>query len=238
MRGRDIMIGLIAAAAGAAATFAATTSVSTPVAMADKATIERIVRDYILDHPEILPQAMERLQARELAKTINANRKLIETPYAGAWEGSANADVTVVQFFDYACGYCRASLPDIDRLLKDDPKLKIVYRELPVLGPDSEAAAHLSLAIATKGGYAEAHRALYAAKRPDNTARERLAKQYGVNAAPTAATREEITTNLQLQNALRITGTPTWIIGDKVLGGAVGYDALKAAIADVRAARN
>ena len=152
MRGRDIMIGLIAAAAGAAATFAATTSVGTPVAMADKATIERIVRDYILDHPEILPQAMERLQARELAKTINANRKLIETPYAGAWEGSANADVTVVQFFDYACGYCRASLPDIDRLLKDDPKLKIVYRELPVLGPDSEAAAHLSLAVATKGG--------------------------------------------------------------------------------------
>ena len=158
MRGRDIMIGLIAAAAGAAATFAATTSVSTPVAMADKATIERIVRNYILDHPEILPQAMERLQARELAKTINANRKLIETPYAGAWEGSANADVTVVQFFDYACGYCRASLPDIDRLLKDDPKLKIVYRELPVLGPDSEAAAHLSLAIATRGGYAGAHR--------------------------------------------------------------------------------
>ena len=235
-KGRDIMIGLLAAAAGAAATFAATTS-GPAVRVTDKAAIEMIVRDYILEHPEILPQAMEKLQDRETAKAVTANRKLIETPYAGAWEGNPNGDVVLVEFFDYACSYCRASLPDIERLLKDDPKLKIVYREMPVLGPDSVAAAELSLRVAKTGRYAAFHRAAYAA-RPDATAREKLARQFGVDPkAKDAAVDAEISTNLQLQNGLRLTGTPSWVVGDKVLAGAVGYDALKAAIAEVRAAK-
>lgn len=227
------MIGLIAAAAGAAATVAAT-GVGTPVSVSDKTAVEKIVRDYILDHGEILQQSIERLQARELAKVIDANRALIETPYAGAWEGNPKGDVVLVEFFDYACGYCRASLPDIDRLLKEDPKLKVVYREMPVLGPDSTAAAELSLRVAKTGRYAEFHRAAYAA-RPDAAMRAKLAQQFGVDpAASDDKAAEEISTNLQLQNALRLTGTPSWIVGDRILSGAVGYDALKAAIADVR----
>lgn len=230
------MIGLIAAAAGAAATVAAT-GAGTPVSVSDKAAVEKIVRDYILDHGEILQQSIERLQAREMAKVIDANRVLIEKPYAGAWEGNAKGDVVLVEFFDYACGYCRASLPDIDRLLKEDPKLKIVYREMPVLGPDSTAAAELSLRVAKTGRYAEFHRAAYAA-RPDAAVRAKLAKQFGVDpAVKDDKANEEIATNLQLQNALRLTGTPSWIVGDKILAGAVGYDALKAAIAEVRAAK-
>ena len=230
------MIGLLAAAAGAAATFAATAS-GPAVSITDKAAIEIIVRDYILEHPEILPQAMEKLQGRETAKAVTANRKLIETPFAGAWEGNPNGDVVLVEFFDYACGYCRASLPDIERLLKDDPKLKIVYREMPVLGPDSVAAAELSLRVAKTGRYAAFHRAAYAA-RPDAAAREKLARQFGVDPkAKDAAVDTEISTNLQLQNGLRLTGTPSWVVGNKVLAGAVGYDALKAAIAEVRAAK-
>ncbi|MBX4420953.1 hypothetical protein K4H00_23390, partial [Mycobacterium tuberculosis] len=77
----------------------------------DKTAIEKIVHDYILEHPEIIPQAVEKLQAKRMSSTIDASRSTLETPYAGAWEGAANADVTVVEFFDYACGYCRASLP-------------------------------------------------------------------------------------------------------------------------------
>lgn len=237
VQGREIMIGLIAAAAGAAAV-AVATSGTTPVGTADKAAIEKIVRDYILEHPEILPEAMERLQDRESAKAVTANQKAVETPFRGAWEGNPQGDVVLVQFFDYACGYCRASLPDIDRLLREDPKLKIVYREMPVLGPDSEAAARLSLSVAsTSQDYGRFHRALYAAGRPDAAARAKIAAAYGVPAAPSAnpAIEAELAANEQLQSALRITGTPTWIVGDRMLSGAVGYDALKAAVAEVRA---
>lgn len=231
------MIGLIAAAAGAAATLAASGAAPT-VNTTDKAAIEKIVRDYILANPEILPQAMEKLQERETAKAVAANRKPIEAAYAGAWEGNPNGDVVVAQFFDYACGYCRASLPDIDRLLKDDPKLKIVYREMPVLGPDSLAAAELSLRVAKTGRYAAFHRAAYAAGRPDAAARDKLARQFGVDAkAKDAEVDAEIAGNQQIQNALRLSGTPSWVVGDKVLAGAVGYDALKAAIAEVRAGK-
>lgn len=229
------MIGILAALTGAVATLAA--SAAPVVGATNKDAIERIVRDYILDHPEILPEAMERLQARETTKAIAANRKLIETPYAGAWEGSATADVVLVEFFDYACGYCRASLPVIDRLLKEDPKLKIVYREMPVLGPDSEAASALSLRVAKTGRYAAFHRAAYAT-RPDAAAREKLARQFGVDPkVRDDGVTAEIASNLQLQNALRLTGTPSWVVGDKMLAGAVGYDALKAAIAEARAAK-
>lgn len=230
------MIGLVAVVAGAAATVAAT-GIGTPVSASDKSAVERVVREYILDHGEILQQSVERLQAREMAKVIDGNRALIETPFHGAWEGNPNGDVVLVEFFDYACGYCRASLPDVDRLLKDDPKLKIVYREMPVLGPDSMAAAELSLRVAKKGKYAAFHRAAYLA-RPDAAVRAKLARQFGVDpASKDDQATEEITTNLQLQNALHLTGTPSWIAGDKILSGAVGYDALKAAIADVRAAK-
>ena len=237
-RATQIMIGLIAAAAGAAATIAATGGVSSPIASTDRAAIEAIVKDYILEHPEILPQAMDRLQARETAKVVKENRDLIETPYAGAWEGAKDADVTLVEFFDYNCGYCRASLPDIQRLLSEDPKLRVVYREMPVLGPASTAAAHVSLTVAKSGRYPEFHRALYAA-RVDPATLDKVARQFGVDPAKaeTDATREEVSNNLQLQNALRLTGTPSWVVGDEVLSGAVGYAALKAAIAKARAAK-
>jgi protein-disulfide isomerase len=235
-RGRDVAIGIGAALLGAVAMFAATGG-ATAVGTTDKAAIEKIVRDYILANPEILPEAMERLQAKEAAKAIAANRNAIETPFGGAWEGAKNGDVVLAQFFDYACGYCRASLPVVDRLLKEDPKLKVVYRELPVLGPDSEAAAHLSLAVAAKGRYAEFHRALYAEGRLDAAARAKLASRFGVSAAPTPASRGEIGKNQSLQGPLRISGTPTWVVGDRVVYGAVGYDELKAAIATARSAR-
>ena len=91
----------IAAAAGAALAVQAPASVGAT----DKAAIEQIIHDYILEHPEIIPQAIEKLQSKRLSSVIDASRSALETPYAGAWEGAADADVTVVEFFDYACGY-------------------------------------------------------------------------------------------------------------------------------------
>ena len=231
------MIGLFAAAAGAAATVAVMASSGTPVATNDRTAIEKIVRDYILSHPEILPEAMDNLRAREMAKVVNANRKALETPFAGAWEGAADADVTIVQFFDYNCSFCRASMADIEKLLATDKRVRVVYRELPVLGPDSENAARISLAAAKAGKYAAFHRAVYAAGQPEPRAVERIAKGLGVDLtfASDPAAMAEINANLGLARPLQITGTPAWVIGDRTLSGAVGYDALKDAVTAARA---
>jgi protein-disulfide isomerase len=238
-----IVIGFAALVAGAAATVAVTshTPVSTTeVSLKDRAAIERIVHDYIMEHPEILPEAMEHLRDREVTKAVNASRSVIETPFAGGWEGSATPDVTLVEFFDYACGYCRASIPVIDRLLKEDPKLRIVYREFPVLGPDSEAAAKVSLAAAKADKYGTFHRALFAQGRPEPRAVSTVAKQLGIDTSfgNSAEATRELANNMELQRSLNLTGTPSWVVGNKVLSGAVGYDALKAAIAEARARKS
>lgn len=232
---KHIMIGLFAAAAGAAATVAVMAS-GTPVATGDRVAIEKIVREYILSHPEILPEAMDNLRAREVAKVVKENRAALETPFAGAWDGAAKPDAIIVQFFDYNCGYCRKALPDIERLLAEDKGLRIVYREFPVLGPDSDHAALVSLAAAKAGKYRAFHQAVYAAGLPEKRTVDRIAKSLGID--PTFATdpaaQAEVDANLALARPLGMTGTPSWVIGDKVLVGAVGYEALKEAVAAAR----
>jgi protein-disulfide isomerase len=195
----------------------------------------QFVRSYLLEHPEVLPEAMARLQARESSKVVVANRAALETPFAGAWAGAKDGDVTLVEFFDYACTFCRRSNADVDRLLKEDSKLKVVWRDWPVLGPDSEAAARGSLAAAQAGKFRPFHDALYQAGRPTAEAVAKAQAAAGISAAlsPEAA-RAELGKNYQLANALRASGTPTFVVGDRIFQGAVGYDALKAAIAEAR----
>jgi protein-disulfide isomerase len=211
------------------------------VGVGDKAAIEKIVRDYILEHPEIIPEAVERLQAKRVADSIGESRKAIETPYAGAWEGAANGDVTLVEFFDYACGYCRASLPDLAKLVGEDKGLKVVYRELPILSDQSADAAKVSLLAADKGQYMPYHRALYAGGKVTRETILAAAAKVGIDrqAAEAAMASSkydaEIQSNIALAQKLRATGTPTFVVGDQVLNGAVGYDALKQAVAAVRA---
>ncbi|MFV0622910.1 DsbA family protein [Sphingomonas sp. ac-8] len=209
---------------------------------ADRARTEAIVHDYILSHPEILPEAMQKLQEREVGKAVDANRVAIETPFAGAWAGNAQADVTLVAYMDYACGYCRASLPAIDKLLESDPKVRIVYRELPILSPGSRTAAEWALAAAQQGKFRPFHAALYAESRLDEAAIQRAAAKAGLDvaaartAAGSQAVQQEIARNIGQAGQLGITGTPTWVVGDQMLSGAVGYDALVAAVARARKA--
>ena len=240
---RTIMTVILAALLGAGGAVLAVnaTEKPQPVNTADKTAIEQIVREYILSHPEILPEAMRNLEARESKKVVDANRARIEKPFAGAWEGAADADVTLVQFFDYACSYCRASRPDVDRLLLEDKKLRVVYRELPILGPQSLDAALASLAVAQQGNYGEFHRALYKAGRltpsiiADAMEKARTDIGRAKEAEKSAPVKEEIAANIDLQRTLQLTGTPSWVVGDTVLNGAVGYDELKKAIATARA---
>lgn len=201
----------------------------------DRAQTERIVREYLLANPEIIPAAMEQLQAREAAKMVRANRRALETPFGSAWAGAADGDVVLVEFFDYACGFCRKSNADVDRLLREDKKLKVVWREWPVLGEPSLAAAEASLKAAEAGRFRQFFNAMYAQGRPDPQAIAKASRVAGVpGAASAAAHQRELQANHELARAIGATGTPTFVVGDQVLQGAVGYDALKNAVAQAR----
>jgi protein-disulfide isomerase len=193
------------------------------------------VRDYLLQNPEILPEAMARLRDREAARAVSANRTPLETPFAGAWAGAADGDVVLVEFFDYACGYCRKSNADVERLLREDPRLKVVWREWPVLGPDSEAAARASLAAARAGRFKPFHDSLFAAGRPSAEAVAKARAAIGLSGdLPAAAADAELGRNFQLARNLEATGTPTFVVGDQIFQGAVGYEALRDAIKEAR----
>jgi protein-disulfide isomerase len=226
----------IAAAAGTALAMQAPVGVNAT----DKTAIEKIVHDYILEHPEIIPQAIEKLQAKRMSSTITDNRMALEKPYAGAWEGAANADVTVVEFFDYACGYCRASLPDLAKLVGSDAKVKVVYRELPILSEESSDAAKVSLLAAERSQYMAYHKALYGAGKVTRESIIAAAAKAGIGKADAEAAiasskyDAEIQSNIALAQKLQASGTPTFVIGDQVLNGAVGFDALQSGVAAAR----
>ncbi|MDJ0275284.1 DsbA family protein [Sphingomonas sp. 2R-10] len=210
---------------------------------ADRAATETVVRDYILANPEILPEAMRRLQAKESGKAVAANRAAIVEPFPGAVAGNPNGDVSVVAYLDYACGFCRASLPAITGLIAADPNVRIVYRELPILSPDSRSAAEWALAAALQGKFKPFHDALYASGRVDSSAIAAAAQAAGLDiAAARTAIRSpqiagEIERNMKTASALGFTGTPSWVVGDQVLGGAQTLPALQTAVADARKAK-
>lgn len=205
---------------------------------ASDARIAQGVRDTLMAEPEILPKAMEELERKQAAAAVAPRRAQFEAPFAGAWAGAADGDVVLVEFFDYDCGYCRQSNEAIDRLLAEDPKLKVVWRELPVLGPGSQEAAYVSMAAAEQGKFRPFYQALFAAGRlgPDTIAR--AAAQAGVQPGqPSPSHRAELARNVELASLIRATGTPTFVVGDQVLHGAIPYDELKAAIAEAREQR-
>lgn len=207
----------------------------------DRASIERIVRDYILANPEIIPQAMTRLQSREASRLLASNRSEIETPFPGAMAGNPKGDVTLVVFFDFACPYCKQGARDVARLVSEDKNLKVVFRDFPVLSPESETAALAALSAASQGRYVRFHDAMFDGSGRLN--RERtiaIVRTAGLDEKRTAADlgsaalKAELKRNLDLGRALGLSGTPSYIIGDRILSGAVGYEALKGAIAEAR----
>lgn len=197
----------------------------------------RIVRAGMIADPQILLDAAEALRDRQYAPVLAANRSALETPFGSSWKGAEKPDVVLVEFFDYACSFCRASKPDIERLLSEDPGLRVVYRELPILGPQSMDAARISLAASKAGRFRQYHDALYAAGKPGPQTIANAAGAAGI-AAEIPDDRQveaELERNFKLASRLGLTGTPMFVVGDRVLNGAVGYDALKKAVADARA---
>jgi len=200
----------------------------------------RIVRQGLIADPKILPDAIDALRDAQYAPVLAANRAAIETPFGSSWKGAAKPEVTLVEFFDYACPYCKASNPAVERLVQEDKGLRIVYRELPILGPDSVTSARLSLEASKAGRFGKFHDALWAAGRPAPETNAIAAKAAGIPAQPTEDMDvvAEIRRNMQLAGQLGATGTPLFVIGDRVLNGAVGYDSLKQAIEAARSKKS
>ena len=196
----------------------------------------RIVRQGLLADPKILPDTVEALKEAQYQPILAANRSAVETPFASSWKGSAKPDVTLVEFFDYACPYCKASNPSVDRLLQEDKGLRVVYRELPILGPDSVTSARLSLEASKIGRFAQFHDSLWAAGRPAPDTNAKAAAAAGIDSQPKPdpAIEAELANNMRLAGELGATGTPLFVVGDKIMNGAVSYDVLKDAIDKAR----
>jgi protein-disulfide isomerase len=228
-RPKLVVFGLVVALLGAAGGW-----------LASWATMGKVVHSYVLDHPEILPLAMENLRKNEDAKQLAGVRGEIETPFPGAILGNPNGKVVVVEFADYACGYCKRSVADLDALIAENPDLKVVMRELPILSPQSADAARMALAAAEQGKYPAFHKAMYEIGKPDPQTIEAAAKAAGMDlerARKTIADPKldaEIDRNMGYARQLGFQGTPSWVIGDRLLAGAVGKDELAKAIAQAK----
>lgn len=216
-------------------------STTTAPRVSQKADVEAIVRDYILTHPEIIPEAMDRYRDKQSQSAYSTNKAALETPFASAWTGAKDGDVTLVMFSDYACGYCRSSMPDLYRLAADDPKLKVVWREIPILGPGSEVAAKAALAAARQGAFHEFHEKMFASGRPDGAKVSAVLRSMKIDLGQVQKDFEgdevkaEIRHNMELASRIdEAIATPTFVVNGQLLKGAVGYDALKQAIADAR----
>jgi protein-disulfide isomerase len=198
----------------------------------------RIVRDGLMSNPQILAEAADALRDTQYQPVLAAHRAAIETPFASSWKGAAKPAVTLVEFYDYACPYCKASNPIVDRLLQENPDLRVVYRELPILGPDSVVAARLSLAASRAGRFAQFHDAQWAAGKPSPQTSAAAAGVAGIPSAPKPdpQAEAELKQNFALAGQLGATGTPVFVVGNRVMNGAVGYDMLKQAIETARKA--
>lgn len=195
------------------------------------------VRDYLLANPDILPQMADAYQAQMAQDRLAGVSDAVRQPFPGAVLGNPQGKHTLVKFTDYACGYCRLSVTDVDRLVKEDPELRVVIREWPIF-EGSEAAARMGLAAAKQGKFAAYYHAMFEHGPPSAENIAAAARTAGVDmeAARSFGVSEEATAELARNQAyarqLGFTGTPSWIAGETVLEGAVGQVTLAEAIAN------
>lgn len=214
-------------------TFAVSEEKST-FSKAQKAELDKLIRAYILEHPEILPQAMQVLQDRRMAQILNDLKEPLYNDGVSFVGGNKNGDVTIIEFFDYNCGYCKKIVPSVDKLLADDKNIKIIYKELPILAESSFTAAKAALAAKKQGKYEAFHRALMKNRGSLDEARiMEIAQNTGLDDAQLAIDMKNpeydlaIQTNTRLAGALNIQGTPAFIIGNKLVPGVVPLQELK-----------
>src|SRR6204780_1431506 len=214
--------------------------------------IEGIVKNYLLQHPEVMQAVMAELEKHQKAAEAEKNRAAVAENNATIFSsphqvllGNPQGNVTMVEFFDYNCGYCKHALTDMLTLLKTDPNLKFVLKEFPVLGEGSVEAAHVAVAArmqdVTGKKYIEFHQKLLGSRGPADKARAlAAAKEAGFDMAriekdmASDEVKKTIDENLKLAELIGVNGTPSYVVGDEVVVGAVGLDTLKEKIAAER----
>jgi protein-disulfide isomerase len=207
------------------------------------------VREYLFANPEVIVEAMQALEARRLQAEDGEARSVLAARAAEVFRdpdspvgGNPEGDITMVEFFDYNCPYCRQVASVMAEAEAGDPGLRVVYKEFPILGPESVFAAKAALAADRQGRYVEFHHALMDANgRVDETSVLSIAEKVGLDVdrlkqdMQDPAIQAEIDGNLELAQALRITGTPGFVIGDQFLRGATDLETMTGLI---EAARN
>lgn len=215
---------------------------------AQREEIGTVVREYLLANPDVLEEAGQILQKRHedaeikrQAEIMAENQDRFVTVGLTPVLGNPDGDVTVVMFSDYNCGYCRAVAPTLAQVLQEDPKVRLVVREFPILGPESAEAARAALAAWRQGKYAAFHDRLMSGEGPlDPATLETIARDLGLDMTrfeadrTSAAVQAEIDTSHDLGSKLGIRGTPGFIIGSRVYPGALPKEAMQQVIAEVR----
>jgi protein-disulfide isomerase/sulfite exporter TauE/SafE/copper chaperone CopZ len=217
-----------------------------------RAAIERIAKDYLISHPEVIQEALAELERRQQAAQLELHRATVKDNATAIFDsshqvilGNRQGDVTLVEFFDYNCPYCKHAFADMAALIKADPKLRVVLKEFPVLGENSVEAAKIAVAVRMQDGdgakYFEFHRRLFEGRGQADRARAlAAAKEAGVDMArlerdlASAEVQATINENFKLAEGLGINGTPSYVIGSEVVVGAVGLDELGKKIAAAR----
>lgn len=209
------------------------------------------IHDYILAHPEVLMQALQSLDARQReadakeAKAVLAAKadEVFRDP-ASPVGGNAQGNVTMTEFFDYNCPYCRQVAPIMAQAAADDPQLRIVYKEFPILGPDSVFAAKAALAANKQGKYAEFHKALFGTRtRVTEAVVLKVAADIGLDVSRLKTDMRQpeilaaIEQNVKLAQALKINGTPGFVVGDQIFPGATDLATMKSLIEQARAGK-
>jgi protein-disulfide isomerase len=216
----------------------------------NKAEVEKIVKEYLIANPEILVEVQNALTAkREKEEKVARTKALSESSsdiFNAAIDpiiGNPNGNVTVVEFFDYNCGYCKRALSDMDAMVKADPNLRFVLKEFPILGEDSVKAHTVAKSFRKlmPDKYAEFHRELLGGEgRADEARAMQVAVGLGAKEADLRKGMEDpaisaaFAKNSEIANALNITGTPSYVIKDDVVFGAMGAEVLSEKVANVR----
>jgi protein-disulfide isomerase len=214
----------------------------------DRAAIEKIVREYLLQNPEVLVEAMNELRRRQESaasdaakQAIAAHKKELFEDAASPVGGNAKGDVTLVEFFDYHCGYCKQVHEPMLTLMREDKNLRVIYKEMPILAPESRIAAAGALAAQKQGKYVELHNALMAAR--GKLTKDRvlaLAKEQKLDVArlekdmDTPEIQGAIDNNLKLAASIGVDGTPAFIVGDQFAPGALPIEQLREMVAQAR----
>jgi protein-disulfide isomerase len=239
---------LLAAGLALLAGSAVTPALAEPLSADQKKAVEQVIHDYLLQHPDVLMEALQAArekseqEAVEQARRVIAEKRtvLLADPNSPVG-GNAQGDVTIVEFFDYRCPYCKQVEPSLEALLKEDRKLRIVYKEFPILGPESVVATRAALAARRQGKYDAFHHAMMSQKGQINEAEVmRIAASIGLDAAKLKSDMaageidDLIKRNYDLAEALDIQGTPAFIVGDTLAPGAATIETLRKLIAAAR----